>query len=116
MDDLGNTAKQSVPLACELAAIPAEERPDHLALMDKLFGGTVEEVQPLPDGYRFRFPPEALDSLARFVANERRCCPFLAFAIEVSPANGPVFLQLTGPEGTGEFLEAELPLNRRARG
>jgi hypothetical protein len=46
----------------------------------------------------------------RFVSNERLCCPFLEFGITIAPANGPVWLRLTGPEGTRAFLEAELRL------
>jgi hypothetical protein len=34
----------------------------------------------------------------------RQCCPFLRFAITVEPGNGPIWLEMTGPEGTKEFL------------
>jgi hypothetical protein len=61
------------------------------------------------EGYAFRFSPDAFDALARFVANERKCCPFLHFEIAVESA-GPVWLRLTGPSGTRAFLDAELPL------
>ena len=44
---------------------------------------------------------------ARFVANERRCCPFLTFTLELAPDGGPLWLRLTGPAGTRAFLEAE---------
>lgn len=50
-----------------------------------------------------------LASVARFVANERKCCPFVSFSIEVS-GDGPVWLRMTGPAGTRECLEAELPM------
>ncbi len=32
------------------------------------------------------------------------------FELTVAPADGPVQLRMTGPPGTREFLEAELPL------
>lgn len=95
--------------ACAPGAIPAEERPAHFTLISHLFGTAVLEKQVLPAGYAFRFAPDAFDQLARFVANERRCCPFLNLAIEVSPEGGPVWLRLTGPAGTRELLDAELP-------
>jgi hypothetical protein len=98
------------PLACVPGAIPAADRPAHFALIRHLFGEVAEGREALADGYAFRFPPAALESLARFVANERKCCPFLTFVLEVSPAEGPLRLRLTGPEGTPAFLEAELPL------
>lgn len=107
---MATEATPSIPLACVPRAIPAAERPAHFALIQSLFGETAEAREPLRNGYAFRFPPTALESLARFVTGERMCCPFLAFSIEVSAAEGPVWLRLTGPQGTREFLEAELPL------
>ena len=43
-----------------------------------------------------------------FVDLERRCCAFLRFELTVEPGGGPVWLELTGPPGTREFLQAEL--------
>ena len=57
----------------------------------------------------FRFAPDAFEDVARFVGNERKCCPFLDFEIGL-PAAGPRRLRLTGPAGTRAFLEAELSL------
>ena len=99
-----------VPLACVPGAIPAAERPAHLALARRLFTVQAEERGDLPDGLAFRFAADALDAVARFVAGERRCCPFLRFEITVEPADGPVRLRMTGPPGTRALLEAELPL------
>lgn len=99
-----------IPLACVPHAIPAAERAAHFELVESLFAPTAEARCALPDGYAFRFPADALERLGRFVMNERKCCPFLAFSIEAGPGDGPVWLRITGPEGTREFLEAELPL------
>ena len=107
-------ALESIPLACVAGAIPAAERPAHFALIQRLFGETAIEQHPLPSGYAFRFPADAFVSLSRFVANERKCCPFLAFTIEVSPGEGSIELRLTGPAGTQEFLALQLP--QRATG
>lgn len=106
---MANETIDSTPLACVPDAIPAAKRSAHFTLLHSLFSETLEAMESLPDGYSFRFPPSALESLSRFILNERRCCPFLVFSLEVSPAEGPVFLRITGPEGTREFLEAELP-------
>ncbi|MBA3355700.1 MAG: hypothetical protein H0U18_07115 [Pyrinomonadaceae bacterium] len=35
---------------------------------------------------------------------EHQCCPFLKFNITVEPGDGPVWLEMTGPQGTKEFL------------
>lgn len=99
----------AVPLACVPGAIPAAERSAHFALLERLFGGDARERAGVPNGYSFRFDAEAFDDVARFVANERKCCPFVAFAVELSPDGGPLWLRLQGPEGTREFFDTELP-------
>ena len=106
----------TISLACVAGAIPATERKTHFALIQTLFGEMVLEAVALPDGYRFQFPASAIESLGRWMTNERKCCPFLTFTLEITPADGPVSLTLTGPEGTREFLEAELPIRRAANG
>lgn len=45
-------------------------------------------------------------TIARAVEAERHCCRFLRFGITVEPDGGPVFLELTGPPGTREFIGA----------
>jgi hypothetical protein len=98
-----------VALACEAGAIPLADRPAHFALLDRLFGELSLGRVTSPGGYSYWFDPSALELIATFVKNERKCCPFLNFAIEVGAANAPVWLRLAGPEGTREFLDAELP-------
>jgi hypothetical protein len=97
------------PLACVPGAIPEAERPVHFRRLTRLFTDAVRQRRELPDGRAFRFDADALDELARWIAHERSCCPFLRFVIEVAPGGGPVWVSLTGPAGTREFLSAELP-------
>jgi hypothetical protein len=104
------TATPQTPLACAPGAIPPNERPAHFALARRLFTEAARERRDLPDGLAFRFAADGFEQVARFVANERRCCPFLHFEITVYPADGPVRLRITGPPGTREFLLAELRL------
>jgi hypothetical protein len=68
-----------------------------------------EEARWLPDGVALRFAaePERLALLATFIELERRCCAFLRFRLTVEPGDGPVWLELTGPPGTREFLASE---------
>ena len=99
----------TTPLACVPGAIPAAERAGHFRLIRRLFGGALRERRALPDGYAYRFDADLLDDVARWAANERRCCPFLTFALDLSPDEGPLWLRLTGPHGTPPFLDAELP-------
>ena len=107
--DVLPAAAPAVALACVPGAIPAAERQAHFQRLTRLFTTAARERRELPDGRAFRFDADALDEIARWVAYERLCCPFLRFAIELAPEGGPVWVRLTGPAGTREFLSAELP-------
>jgi hypothetical protein len=109
------SATQMAPdLACVPSAIPAAERQAHFALARELFEQRASERAALPKGYAMQFPAEALEAVARFVANERKCCPFMTFEIVVRPDSSSILLRMTGPEGTREILDAELNLGARS--
>lgn len=92
------------PIACDLNAIPPDQRQGHISLTESLFA-QVEEREALRDGYRFRFPATLLQTAAQFVSLERLCCPFFTFNLDVSEDR--LWLRLTGPEGAKELLETE---------
>lgn len=96
-----------LPIACTLT--PDALRARRAGLLSELLRRT-DSREVLPDGLRLRFAPadEALATIVRAVEAERHCCRFLRFGITVEPDKGPVFLELTGPPGTGEFLAALL--------
>lgn len=98
------------PFACDMTAIPAAERGTHQELIRRLMSEVVRDIRELPDGLAFRFPAEEYDAVTRFVARERLCCPFLSFALDVTPERGPLWLRLTGAEGVKDFIRAELRL------
>ena len=100
----------AAPFACDMTAIPAEQRGTHHALIRRLMTQAVEEIRELPDGLAFRFPAREYDAVTAFVARERLCCPFLTFTLEVAPDQGPLMLRLTGAEGVTAFIRAELGL------
>jgi hypothetical protein len=79
-------------------------RKEHVTVGLQIFQAA-QEVQELPNGYAFRFAnePGMFMALANFVENERRCCAFYAFVIEVESGGGPLWLRLTGGEGVKEF-------------
>lgn len=101
--------KNQSPLACDMTAIPAEQRPVHLANSRELFS-RIDETRELPNGYEFRFAdrPNVLRRLVDFVSLEKLCCPFLRFEIAVEAENGPVWLRLTGRDGVKEFIQEEV--------
>jgi hypothetical protein len=95
-------------LACDLSAIAAEQRAAHQALATRLFTQEAQETLELVDGYAFRFAAERYADLTAFIANERRCCPFFTFALEVTAEQGPIWLRITGREGAKAILQGEL--------
>lgn len=98
----------TVPVACNPQALPAAAWAAHRDTTRELFGRLREESRELPDGYAFRFPAAALVHVAAFVEGERRCCPFLAFTIEVPPAEASITLRITGNAEGKAVIAAEL--------
>jgi hypothetical protein len=96
-------------LACDLTAIEAEHRDQHLITAKELFA-LVQEVRELPDGYAFSLPNDTDTFLhtARFIAGERQCCPFFDFTLELKATDEPLWLRLTGRERVKQVLQAEL--------
>ncbi len=104
------SAKQTQsPLACDMTAIPAAQRPVHLTNGRELFS-KMEEFRDLPDGYEFRFAdgPDLLTKLGEFIALERLCCPFLHFDVSVDAEGGPVWMRLSGRDGVKDFIREEI--------
>ncbi|MCC6475230.1 MAG: hypothetical protein IT514_15965, partial [Burkholderiales bacterium] len=96
-------------LACDLTAIPADVREEHVITAPQLFT-LAQEVQELSNGFAIRFvnEPGRFMAIARFIENERLCCPFFNFGLEVEPNSGPLWLRLTGGEGAKENLQTTL--------
>ena len=92
-------------IACTLTPEALRTRRDGL-LMDLV--RRAERRTNLPDGLRLEFVPsaETIALIARAVEAERHCCRFLRFGMTVEPDGGPVFLELTGPTGTRDFVNA----------
>ena len=63
-------------------------------------------VQELADGFAYSFMSEGnrFKELADMIDLERQCCPFLQFRVTLAASNGPISLEITGPEGTKDFL------------
>ncbi len=65
----------------------------------------------LINGYRYKFygDDDNLDAITEFIKTERLCCDFFNFNLEISP-EGFIYLDLTGPAGTKEFIQSEIEL------
>lgn len=106
---MNTDSNQTPALACNLTAIPAEVREEHVISAPQLFA-TADEVLELPNGFAIRFlnEPGRFMVIAKFIENERLCCPFFNFGLELEPGNGPLWLRLTGDEGVKEILQTTL--------
>jgi len=96
-------------LICNMDVFTTEELENHMQSTVQLYQ-SVKDIRESKNGYEFVFPNDSdiITGLAEFISNERLCCPFLDFTLMVSPNNEPISLLLSGPEGTKEFLQAEL--------
>ena len=109
---LADSGETSQSLACDAAALDPAVRAAHFAWIQTELPRLLVGFRELPDGYALDFAADAWESVATFVAHERRCCPFLAFALELASGGGPLHVRLTGPDGVKRFLAAELGLAR----
>lgn len=98
----------ALPLACDLTAIAANERPAHHERTNRLMSHAIQERLELVDGYAFRYGADDYADLVAFMGNERLCCPFFHFTLDVSPAQGPIWLRITGGAGVKAFFAVVL--------
>jgi hypothetical protein len=95
-------------LICNMGVFTSHQRQAHIQVTTELIQA-VQSVEEIGNGYEFLFPNETefISKIAEFIANERLCCPFLKFALNIASNREPISLSLTGPMGTQEFLRAE---------
>jgi hypothetical protein len=103
----------TLPITCTLPA--PEYRIQREELLPGLVANALQWIR-LPEGMRFVFGATArrLRQLYAVVQREQRCRGFLEFRIEVTPGGGALTLDVTGPKGTGDFLDTLLELPRAA--
>ena len=96
------------PLACNMDVFTSAQRESHIQTTTQLVQA-IQSIQEIENGYEFIFPNETkfISRIAEFISNERLCCPFLKFTLNVFANSEPISLSLIGPIGTQEFLRAE---------
>jgi hypothetical protein len=94
-----------LPIVCTLTPEALRTRREGLLLDLVRHAARTEDRD---DGLRLEFAPsgETIALIARAIEAERHCCRFLRFAMTVEPDRGLVFLELTGPAGTRDFVRA----------
>jgi hypothetical protein len=93
----------SLPIACSLTSAELQER--RRTVLGTLRSAMLE-VEELADGFAYSFISEGsrFKELADMIDLERLCCPFLQFRVTVAAGHGRLTLEITGPEGTKDFL------------
>ena len=98
---------RELPIACILTDAELATRRSELlpGLLSKS-----HSKEAIPGGFRWSFSESMglLQAIARVIEAERICCKFLRFRLTVEPDGGPLFMEITGPDGTQEFLDSVL--------
>ncbi len=99
------------PIACRPHALDKAQRQRQQELLG-VVRRSVLGKQELPDGLALSFPGEAavVLQLAEWIGLERRCCPFLGFALEWKQ-DDTVTVRLTGQPGVKEAIAAEMGIS-----
>jgi hypothetical protein len=97
----------NLPIACTLTDDALRARQNGLLAR---IASMATNKTTLTTGYRLEFPAtsDALTEITAMIDAERQCCRFLRFTLTVEPNLGSIVLELTGPEGTRDFLEGLL--------
>ena len=92
-----------VPVACTLGA--EQMRAAREELIPGLLKRSDDRLQ-VPGGFKYRFAPtsDTLSAITQTIDRERQCCRFLRFELIVEADGGPIWLTVSGPDGTQSFL------------
>ena len=94
-----------ISIACKLTTAELQKRRSEV--LERLKSAMIN-VTEIEDGFIYQFSSTAnqIAELGNLMALEHQCCPFLRFRLTIEPGEGPAILELTGPEGTKDFLTA----------
>ena len=98
-------------LTCNLDGIPSQDRARYTELLESL-RHAIRDNRELSDGYALLLDPAqfTMDQALEWTKLERECCPFLEMQVRWDIENGPVWLDLKGPEGVKDFILDEFGL------
>jgi len=105
------TRSASPPLVCRVNALDKAQRRRQQALLETVRRMVLAKHE-LPNGLDLSFAgdPAAFVQLAEWISLERRCCPFLSFALEWRQDDS-MSVRLTGRPGVKEFAAAEMGIS-----
>ena len=100
-----NLKESAKTLSCKLTTPELQKRKETVIAELKAL---VVSRKELSTGYSYEFESAdgILDKLAEFIKTEKICCDFFTFRLTVE--NDRTLLDITGPEGSKEFLNEEV--------
>jgi hypothetical protein len=97
------------PFACDTTALTPQQRKRHFEELGPALRSLRRSVRELADGYEFEFPADdkTFQMVTEWARQESLCCPFFEIDIRLDREGGPLWLRLTGREGTKDFIKAD---------
>jgi hypothetical protein len=100
-----NTIRERSQLSCKLTSPDLQER--KRTVITRLKNLALDQIET-ETGFKYKFEgsDRVLDVLNDFIKTERLCCDFFVFTLNVSGEY--TWLELSGPEGTKDFIKQEI--------
>src|SRR5258708_29611164 len=100
---------EAASLTCKLTTPELRER--KRTVIAELKSSLLERIET-DNGVKYKFEnsDKMIDLVSSFIKTERLCCDFFDFSLAISPETGFMWLELSGPKGTKEFIADEIGL------
>jgi hypothetical protein len=94
---------------CDLSVFTDAQREQHMTLANELFTA-VTDIQESDEGYALRMPDDAgiILKMAEFINDDRRCCAFIHFGMDIKAYGKGIWLTLKGGADVKAAIRAEL--------
>jgi hypothetical protein len=103
------TLAEQAKLSCKLTTTELQQRKK--TVIAELRNLVIEKIET-ENGFKYKFDgsDNVLDKLTEFIKTERLCCDFFVFNLTTSSDAKFTWLELSGPEGTKDFIKTEVGL------
>lgn len=101
------TLTEQAKLTCKLTTPELQQRKK--TVIAELKSQVLDKVET-DQGFKYKFEgsDKMLDLLNSFIKTERLCCDFFVFSLTASSDTKFTWLELSGPEGTKDFIKHEI--------
>ena len=108
MSDLQQQQDKSL-IFCDLSVFTDTEREHHMQVAQELFAKTIE-LRESEDAYALRLPDEdgIILKMAEFIQDDRKCCAFINFGIDIEPQGKGIWLLLKGGAEVKEAIKSDV--------